>query len=77
MQRFIKGCVLALELPLIMVITRFDNRVSRERLCIPLYNILFIYSEPLGVFSSNFETLVKFSNISIISAYAQIAFTSQ
>ena len=26
------------------------NIVPHERLCIPLYNILFIYSEPLGVF---------------------------
>ena len=61
------------------------NRVSHERLRIPLcrnfwlfgnsVNILFIYSERLRVFSSNFETLVKFSKISIIFAYAQIAFT--
>ena len=57
-QRFIKGCVLALVFPLI---TRFHNRVSRERLCIPLCGnfplfrnsviILFIYSERLGVFN--------------------------
>ena len=80
-QLFIKVCVLALALPLITVITCFHTRVSHEGLCIPLsgisVNILFIYSEQLGVFLSNFETLIKFSSISIISAYVQIAFTCQ
>ena len=58
-QPFIKGCVVALVLPLVMVITRFHTRVSREGLCIPIcenlplfgnsVNILFKYSEQLRV----------------------------
>ena len=61
-----------------------ESSVTREvvhSLCrnFPLFrnsvNILLIYSERLRAFLSNFETLLKFSNISIISAYAQIAFT--
>ena len=52
-QLFMKGCVLVLALPLIMVMTSFHTRVSRKGLCIPLRenfplsgnsaNILFIY----------------------------------
>ena len=63
---FIKGCVLALVLTFIMVITRFHTRVSREGLCNLIcgnfllfgnsVNILFTYSERLGV------SFIKFWN---------------
>ena len=79
-QLFIKGCVLALVLPFIMVITRSHTRVSRKGLCIlicgnfPLFRIQSTYclhiQNDQEFLLSNFETLV-----SIISAYVQIAFT--